>query len=152
MDCFSSVISCKKNQSKQKWWWYDDDDDDADDDNGTVITFQTATHLGYDHSNLSLSEQCKRRLEFKEVLTGQRLMNHMICKVDIVDHEFCGVLCFMEHNCVSYNLMTTNENGKHKCELNNATHEDHKEDLKKNSNYVYHGAKVRASQKSNFNF
>ena len=102
--------------------------------------------------NTFTSGKCERHLEFNEAFIGQRLMNHVIQKADIIDHEFCGVLCFMEHNCVSYNLMTTNENGKHKCELNNATQEDHKEDLKKNSNYQYHGAKVRASQKSNFNF
>ena len=48
--------------------------------------------------------------------------------------------------------MTINANGKHKCELNNATQEHHEEDLKKNSNYEYYGAKVRGSQKSDFKF
>ena len=102
--------------------------------------------------NLSLYEECDRLLEFKEVFIGQRLRNHMIREADVMDHEFCGALCFMEHNCVSYNLKTVNENGKHKCELNNATQEHHEEDLKKNSNYEYHGAKVKGSQKSDFKF
>ena len=100
--------------------------------------------------NIFLSDECKRQLEFKEGCIGERLMNHMIRKVDVMDGEFCGVLCFMEHNCVSYNLMTISENGKHHCELNNATHEEHEEDLEKDSNYEYHGAKVRASQRSDF--
>ena len=71
-------------------------------------------------------------------------MNHAIRNADVMDKEFCGALCFMEHNCVSYNSKTS-ETGKHKCELNNATHKEHEEDLKENRNYEYHGAKVRAS-------
>ena len=73
---------------------------------------------------------------------GRRLMNHVINSVDVMDKKFCGVLCFMEPNCFSYNLMAKSETGKHKCELNNATHEGHEEDLENNSSYIYRGAKV----------
>jgi len=79
-------------------------------------------------------------------------MNHVIRNTYVMDQEFCGALCFMEHNCVSYNLMTISDTGKHKCELNNATHEKHEEDLEENPNYVYRGAKVRASQINAFKF
>ena len=96
--------------------------------------------------NICFSDKCQRQLEFVEALMGKRLMNHVLRNADVMDQEFCGALCFMEHNCVSYNLMITSETGKHKCELNNATHEGHEEDLEKNSNYVYRGAKVRASE------
>jgi len=65
--------------------------------------------------NIFLSEECKHHLKFKEVIIGKRLMNHVIRKADIMDREFCGVLCFMEHHCVSYNLMKISENGKHHC-------------------------------------
>ena len=99
--------------------------------------------------NTFTSGKCERHLEFNEAFIGQRLMNHVIQKADIIDHEFCGVLCFMEHNCASYNLMTS-ENGKHRCEINNATHEENEEDLEKNSNYEYHAAKVGANQKGDF--
>ena len=77
-------------------------------------------------------------------------MNHMISRTDVTNKEFCGVLCFMESRCVSYNLMTKNENGKHKCELNNATNEEHNRDMEENLNYVYRGAKVTALQKIKF--
>lgn len=100
---------------------------------------------------ISLSDECERHLEFKEAFIGKRLINHVIRKADVMDREFCGVLCFMEHNCVSYNLMTKSENEKHNCELNNATHEEYQEDLEKNLNYEYHGAKVRASPKTILN-
>lgn len=51
----------------------------------------------------------------------------------------------MEPSCVSYNFVMKSETGKHKCELNNATHKEHEEDLEENLNYVYRGAKVRVS-------
>ena len=76
----------------------------------------------------------------------------MIRNAYVMDQEFCGALCFMEHSCVSYNLMITSETGKHNCELNNATHEEHEDDLEENPSYKYRGAKVRSSQKEDFKF
>ncbi len=70
----------------------------------------------------------------------------MIRIADVMDNQFCGALCFMEPNCVSYNFKTKSESRKHKCELNNATHEGHEKDLEENPDYVYRGTKVRASQ------
>lgn len=74
----------------------------------------------------------------------------MIRSADVMDREFCGALCFMEPNCFSYNLVSKNETGKLKCELNNATHEEHEEDLEENQDYLYRGAKVRESQTTGF--
>lgn len=92
-------------------------------------------------------DECQRHLEFKaaKTLWGKRLRRHVIRNAYVMDQEFCAALCFMEHNCASYNLMTISENEKHNCELNNATREEHEEDLEDNPNYVYYGAKVRAS-------
>ena len=42
-------------------------------------------------------------------------------------------------------LMTNMQTGKHKCELNNVTHEGHEKDLEKNPNYIHCGAKVRVN-------
>ena len=46
---------------------------------------------------------------------------------------------------VSYFVSSTEANGRHKCDLNNATYEHDNElsgDLAKNENYVYRGAEV----------
>ena len=59
-----------------------------------------------------------------------------------MQEDFCETLCFMEPTCISYNLMMKSETGKYKCELNNATHEGHEQDLEENSSYFYRGAKV----------
>ena len=50
--------------------------------------------------------------------------------------------CFMESNCVSFNLKAS-QIGNHYCELNNATHEGHKEEMEESQNFVYRAAKVR---------
>lgn len=91
-------------------------------------------------------------MEFRaaQVFHGQRLMSHVIRSADVTNKEFCGALCFMEPKCVSYNFMTKNENGKHKCELNNATYEENEKDMEANPNYVYRGAKVTVRQEVGF--
>jgi len=60
-----------------------------------------------------------------------------------MDADFCETLCYMEPNCVSYNLKkaAASENGKYKCELNNSTFEGQKNKLETKSEYLYRGAK-----------
>ena len=74
-------------------------------------------------------------------------MNHVIHSVDVSNEDFYAELCFMEPNCVSYNLMTKIENGKHKWQLNNNTEEESNEDLEENPNYAHRGEKEKAFQK-----
>lgn len=93
--------------------------------------------------NHNFLDHC-RQLEFRaeQMFHGRRLMNHVIRITDVTLEDFCETLCYMEPNCVSYNIMTSGETGKHKCELNNVTHEGHEEDLVNNSSYTHRGAKV----------
>ena len=68
-----------------------------------------------------------------------------------MDGDFCETVCYMEPNCVSYNLKKkANKNGKYKCELNNSTFEGQKDKLKTKSEYIYRGAKVREVLKIKF--
>ena len=67
----------------------------------------------------------------------------MISAHDVLLKDFCDALCYMEHNCASYNLMKKSENEGHRCELNNSTHEGNEKDLEENSDYVYRGTKVK---------
>ena len=69
-------------------------------------------------------------------------MNHAIRAHDVMITDFCDALCYIEHNCESYNLKTMSENEGHRCELKNATHEGNKNDLEENPDYVYRGIKV----------
>ena len=91
------------------------------------------------------SDQC-RTLVFSpaQMFTGKRLINHVINVADVLEEGFCGTLCYIEPNCVSYNFkMAASPTGHYKCELNNSTHEGHENELEENPIYVYHGTKVR---------
>ena len=73
---------------------------------------------------------------------NKRLKNHLIHVVDVKVEDLCMTHCFMESNCVSFNLKAS-QIGNHYCELNNATHEGHKEEMEESQNFVYRAAKVR---------
>ena len=76
---------------------------------------------------------------------GYRLKNHVIHTINVSSEDVCQLQCYQEPNCVSYNFNKNEENGQHKCDLNNATYEhydEHSGDLAKNENYVYRGAEV----------
>ena len=71
---------------------------------------------------------------------GKRLVNHSIGKKESVDDiEICKRHCYYEDNCVSVNYDVDTKT----CELNNATHRWHDNELKNEDNYLYHGADVR---------
>jgi len=89
---------------------------------------------------LNLSDQC-RDLEFpgSYFFYGERLINHVIRTIKVLDQDSCELQCYLEHNCVSVNFEYT---GTHNCDLNNATHKEHENDLVKTEGYVYHGTIV----------
>ena len=95
-------------------------------------------------NNKSFSDDC-RQLEFRarQTVNGRRLLNHVILITDVMSQDLCELSCYTEANCFSYNFMIGSVTGKHKCELNNSTHEGHENELEKNSNYVYRGAEVK---------
>ena len=74
----------------------------------------------------------------------------MIRTDDVKDEGFCETLCYMEPNCVSYNLKKTPRvNGKFGRELSNSTFKGQKNKLKPNTDYIYRGAKVYMSAGNN---
>ena len=74
---------------------------------------------------------------------GERLINHTIANISVIDRDTCEYRCYLDHNCVSVNFYF-GENGAepHNCELNNSTSKEYDKDLVKAANYVYHGTKV----------
>ena len=60
---------------------------------------------------------------FKEPIKNKAMKGHVIRNADVPNEGSCRVLCYMEPNCVSINVGPLQE-GKHKCELNNATAEN----------------------------
>ena len=91
-----------------------------------------------------LIDSC-RFLDFRVHMAfdGSRMINHIIRTIESVQEDFCGALCFMEHSCVSYNMeITSGSSIATKCELNNATHNEHPNDLLQQNNYIYRGIRV----------
>ena len=64
-----------------------------------------------------------RDIIFKEPVENKAMKNHVIRSEKVLNEGTCRVLCYMEPNCVSINLGPSVD-GKRKCELNNATHEN----------------------------
>ena len=97
-----------------------------------------------DEPNFIFLDDC-RQMDFKPTHTfdGKRLRHHVIRIDDVIDAAFCETLCYMEPDCVSYNLKkAVNIGAKYKCELNNSTFEGKEHKLETNSEYIYRGAKV----------
>ena len=59
---------------------------------------------------------------FKEPVANKAMKNHVIRSEEVPREGRCRLMCYMEPNCVSINLGPLKE-GKHTCELNNATDE-----------------------------
>jgi len=64
-----------------------------------------------------------RIIVFKEPVANKAMKNHVIRSAEVPSEGSCRLMCYMEPNCVSVNLGPL-EDGKHKCELNNATDEN----------------------------
>ena len=75
---------------------------------------------------------------------GERLVNHTVATISVIDRDTCEFRCYLEHNCVSINFnVQPKEPETENCELNNSTGQEHEKDLIKAANYVYHGTNVR---------
>ncbi|KAJ7319457.1 hypothetical protein OS493_036225 [Desmophyllum pertusum] len=86
------------------------------------------------------SDNC-RILQFSNPIDGAALENHVIKTVALNSEHSCRVQCYLENACVSYNF-GKRASGEEVCELNNSTHTEHPQDLKRKSNFIYRGTKV----------
>ncbi|XP_066020134.1 microfibril-associated glycoprotein 4-like isoform X2 [Pocillopora verrucosa] len=78
-----------------------------------------------------------RNIIFKDPIPNMTMKNHTIISVEVPNEGSCRVMCYMEPNCVSINIGPV-AGGNQKCELNNATEENHAPFLLvKNPGYTY---------------
>ena len=61
-------------------------------------------------------------------MDGRTLVGHVFKKIEVPSSYVCEVNCFVEADCVSFNVATLAE-GKHRCELSNSDHRVHPKDL-----------------------
>ena len=91
------------------------------------------------------SGHCRELVFPQFFFAHKRLVNHNIETLQVNDFDMCRLRCYQEPNCVSINFnLSQDSEGLHNCELNNATHQRHDNELKDKADYYYRGALVRA--------
>ena len=70
------------------------------------------------------------------------MKDHVIRSTLVINEGSCRVMCYMEPNCVSMNFGPSN-GGKYRCELNNATDEDHMTVLEEKPTFTFLAIEVR---------
>ena len=89
-----------------------------------------------------LSTEYNRIIIFLEPTQDKALPDHMIRKEKVANEGSCRVKCYFEPNCVSINV-GPEEDGRHTCELNNATDESFSQSaLQKRKGYVHYAVEV----------
>ena len=110
-----------------------------------VLYLSRLNHKWCSSNPIQFPKDFCRKMEFTSSLAfpGKRLINHLIRTVESPVQDFCSALCYMEPNCVSYKeLVASGSPVITKCELNNSTHNEHPQDLKSWTNYIYKGTMV----------
>ena len=80
-------------------------------------------------------DEC-RIIEFKEPIENKAIKDHVIRSAEVINEGSCRVMCHMEPNCVSMNFGPSH-GGKYRCELNNATDEDHMTVLEEKPTFTF---------------
>ena len=90
-----------------------------------------------------LATEYNRIIIFKEPIPDKALPDQVIRKEKVANEGSCRVKCYLEPNCVSTNL-GPKEEGKHTCELNNATDESLSQSgLEKREGYIHCAVEVQ---------
>ena len=84
-----------------------------------------------------------RILEFKSAMKGYNLQGHIFKSVEVKSETDCDVNCYLESDCISFNVVTSPTDGTITCELSNSDHETHPEDLRRQFGAVYQPIKVK---------
>ena len=91
---------------------------------------------------VSFLEGC-REVEMNPSVDDLYLENHVFRKLEIKSASACEVNCFMDADCVSYNLRQPRDpEGKYLCELSNSTDKIHPLDVKFEAGAVYKSFRV----------
>ena len=82
-------------------------------------------------------------LIFLPALEGYSLHGHPLKTLKLQTENMCEVECYLEHNCVSYNLGSGDEDGAYRCELSTSDHNAHPEALVRQKGVTYRPTEVR---------
>ncbi|XP_078374426.1 uncharacterized protein LOC144657969 [Oculina patagonica] len=83
-----------------------------------------------------MTEEC-RILKFKATIEGYSLQGHVFNNLTVKRESACDARCFIEHNCVSFNVGASHVDGGYICELSDSDHEMHPEALVRRNGFTY---------------
>ena len=93
---------------------------------------------------LSTGDDC-RNIIFRDPMQNMAMEDRVIWRAEVPNEGSCRVMCYMEPNGVSINVGPV-EGGNQKCELNNATEENHAPFLLVNKpGFIYLAIEVKIS-------
>ena len=86
-------------------------------------------------------------MEISRSIKDRTFVGHVIKSMQIQNPSACELNCFMEDDCVSFNLKLQND-GKFLCELSNSSEVVHPGDLKDEQGVAFTSFKVRKKENS----
>ena len=87
------------------------------------------------------AKEC-RQLEYSQPVQDRVLTNHVIIKINTTREDICNVMCFVEPNCLSFNVGPLDENHQYLCEISDSDEVLHPGDLVQRSGFTYQGTQV----------
>ena len=76
-------------------------------------------------------------------MKGYNLQGHIFKSVEVKNETDCDVKCYLESDCISFNVVTSPTDGTITCELSNSDHDTHPQDLRRQFGAVYQPIKVK---------
>ena len=93
-------------------------------------------------SMYSISAQECRHLKYSQPIQDRALTNHVIIKSNTTRQDICNVMCFMEPNCLSFNVGPLDDNHRYLCEVSDSDDVLHPEGLVPRLGFTYQGTQV----------
>ena len=75
-------------------------------------------------------------------MKGYHLQNHVFRTIQVQGGRNCDAKCYMESNCISFNVVSSQVNGTMTCELSNSDHELHPGSLTRRHGSIYQPIEV----------
>lgn len=82
------------------------------------------------------AERCPRMLELNNPVKDKILVGHEIKKMKIPSPEVCEINCFIEPECVSFNVVLLGD-GTLECQLSDSDHRNNSEDMRYEAEAIY---------------
>ena len=75
-------------------------------------------------------------------MEGYSLQGHVFKNLTMQGENTCEINCYVEHDCVSYNVGPSDEDDVKICELSDSDHKIHPEALGRRNGFTYRTTKV----------